>query len=274
MPGELSLGQKLGTCAVIPKPSEPQHILDTVNEFLAKADADQEKEVTVNNAAESSGSLREGLQLATLADLSFSLISQRNPQQLLNCASRAAGDFLGCNSLLTICLDNGGRRYYWGDTENFHSVPAEVGEQVMSRLEPVSWGPIANSRGYGLAVPFTTSGCAYGWHCIWDEERFIPFSEKDRELLMTLSAYSALAYENILLIEAQQKKEEHLEGLVKEGTAKLKETKTELMNTQKLESLGVLAGGIAHDFNNALTVIAGHIQVAKIISDDEDDERS
>jgi signal transduction histidine kinase/ActR/RegA family two-component response regulator len=123
-------------------------------------------------------------------------------------------------------------------------------------------------------VPFTTSGCAYGWHCIWDEERFIPFSEKDRELLMTLSAYSALAYENILLIEAQQKKEEHLEGLVKEGTAKLKETKTELMNTQKLESLGVLAGGIAHDFNNALTVIAGHIQVAKIISDDEDVVRS
>ncbi|HPZ22955.1 MAG TPA: response regulator [Bacillota bacterium] len=269
LPGELSLGQKLGTCTVIPKPSEPQHILDTVNKYLAKG-TDQQNKAVVNKSAESSGSLRDGLQLATLADLSFSLISQRNPEQLLNCASRAAGDFLGCNSLLTICLDNGGQRYYWGDKDNSHSVPAEVGEQVMSRLEPVSWGPMADSRGYGLAVPFTTSGCAYGWHCIWDEERFFPFSEKDRELLMTLSAYSALAYENILLIEAQHKKEEHLEGLVKEGTAKLKETKTELLNTQKLESLGVLAGGIAHDFNNALTVIAGHIQVAKILSDDDD----
>lgn len=267
LPGELSLGQKLGTCTVIPKPSEPQHILATVNKYLAKGNADQIKSIPDARSTESSGSLREGLQLATLADLSFSLVSQRNPQQLLNCASRAAGDFLGCNSLLTICLDNGGRRYYWGDRDNSHSVPAEVGEQVMSRLEPVSWGPIADSRGYGLAVPFTTSGCAYGWHCIWDEERFLPFSDKDRELLMTLSAYSALAYENILLIDAQHKKEAHLEGLVKEGTAKLKETKTELMNTQKLESLGVLAGGIAHDFSNALTVIAGHIQVAKILSD-------
>lgn len=275
LPGELSLGPRLGTYTVIPKPSEPQHILATVNQYLAKGNIDSpQKVVPIPKPTATSpqgGSLREELQLATLADLSFSLISQRNPEQLLNCASRAAGDFLGCNSLLTICLDDGGRRYYWGHRDNSHLVSDAVGEQVMSRLEPVSWGPLTDSRGYGLAVPFTTSGCAYGWHCIWDEERVLPFSEKDREILMTLSAYSALAYENILLIEALHKNEDHLEGLVKEGTAKLKETKTELMNTQKLESLGVLAGGIAHDFNNALTVIASHIQVAKLLSGYEKD---
>ncbi len=36
----------------------------------------------------------------------------------------------------------------------------------------------------------------------------------------------------------------------------------ELLKTQKLESIGVLAGGIAHDFNNILTAILGNISLA------------
>jgi PAS domain S-box-containing protein len=40
----------------------------------------------------------------------------------------------------------------------------------------------------------------------------------------------------------------------------------ELMKTQKLESVGVLAGGIAHDFNNALTAILGNLALARMQS--------
>lgn len=38
-----------------------------------------------------------------------------------------------------------------------------------------------------------------------------------------------------------------------------------LLQTSKLESIGILAGGIAHDFNNILTVISGNISLAKMI---------
>ena len=43
----------------------------------------------------------------------------------------------------------------------------------------------------------------------------------------------------------------------------------ELLRSEKLESLGVLAGGIAHDFNNILTTIVGYLSLAKIEIDPE-----
>lgn len=42
-----------------------------------------------------------------------------------------------------------------------------------------------------------------------------------------------------------------------------KQMEADLIKTQKLESLGILAGGIAHDFNNTLTAVIGNISLAK-----------
>lgn len=66
------------------------------------------------------------------------------------------------------------------------------------------------------------------------------------------------------------RKLEVIEGIVIDITAGKKaeasrlELERKLLETQKLESLGLLAGGIAHDFNNLLSAILGNASLARM----------
>ena len=55
------------------------------------------------------------------------------------------------------------------------------------------------------------------------------------------------------------------QSLLREITDR-KQLEQQMLQTQKLESLGVLAGGIAHDFNNILMVILGNADLAQSLS--------
>jgi len=54
----------------------------------------------------------------------------------------------------------------------------------------------------------------------------------------------------------------HVQAFYRDITEK-KKLQEQVMQSQKMESMGLLAGGMAHDFNNVLTAILGHTEVLR-----------
>jgi len=70
-----------------------------------------------------------------------------------------------------------------------------------------------------------------------------------------------------IFVEASSKaitidKEQFVQTFYRDITER-KKLQEHLFQSQKMESIGVLAGGIAHDFNNILTAILGHIEIIR-----------
>ncbi len=83
----------------------------------------------------------------------------------------------------------------------------------------------------------------------------------DRQLLRTLANQSSIAIENAKAFDEIAKLNESLEARVEDRTQELRETQNQLMQSEKMSSLGQLVAGVAHELNNPIGFVHANLQL-------------
>lgn len=102
------------------------------------------------------------------------------------------------------------------------------------------------------------------------------YTSEEVSFLSRLKSSVTIAFSNSLhLIAMQQnlqKWNEELEKKVEERTQQLQDTQAQLVQAEKLATIGTLAGGVAHEINNPLTAVLANAQILKMSANQEDME--
>ena len=83
----------------------------------------------------------------------------------------------------------------------------------------------------------------------------------ERQLLRTLANQSAIAIENAQAFDEIAKLNETLEARVEERTLELRDTQAQLVQSEKMRSLGQLVAGVAHELNNPIGFVHANLQL-------------
>ena len=100
----------------------------------------------------------------------------------------------------------------------------------------------------------------------------------ERQLLRTLANQSAIAIENARAFDEIAQLNKTLEARVDERTRELRDTQAQLVQSEKMRSLGQLVAGVAHELNNPIGFVHANLQlldeyVGRLLQPDLDEGR-
>ncbi|MFN8545341.1 MAG: ATP-binding protein [Candidatus Binatia bacterium] len=132
-------------------------------------------------------------------------------------------------------------------------------------------------NGVTLVVPLAVGATVTGAFVLGAKRSGLAFSGEDLDLLRTLAAQSAIAVQNALSYQELAALNQELEVKVRARTAELEASNTDLahaydelkaaqaqlLQTEKLASLGQLVAGVAHEINNPVSFIVGNTEALR-----------
>ena len=177
------------------------------------------------------------------ASLTTELTERRKVEEALNESQGLFLAFLDHIPAVVFVQDLQGRTLYSNQAFMDLSGREAIGKNARELLAPGQDGPPGNQpalRGRSVALDETIAG-SDGRTRIFETRMFVVDRAGKEPLLGCIS------------VDSTRRRQAEDERLAFERR---------MQQTQKLESLGVLAGGIAHDFNNLLMVILGNADLA------------
>jgi signal transduction histidine kinase len=218
-------------------------------------------------------------QLTTWGELSHALIANFDLPRLLDLIVTTAIEVTSADRGSVMLLDAEGeyltiKAAKGIDEQRIASTRLKLGDGIAGRVAR-SGEPLLLSRSYyrghhlnsvrhrdeeissAISVPLRIEERIVGTLNVNEFSRATEFGEEDLRALTVFADQAALALEKAQLYRDSQHQLEKLLSVLDE----LGRTQAQLVHSEKLASLGVLAGGVAHEINNPLMVILGRTEL-------------